>query len=165
MRKIKYRAIPKDSFIGKETTLDTIDYFTHEESYDGTFVYGYLADGYIIGETITGSEDGYVPVFWVPIKKETIGQYTGLKDKNGKEIWEGDICKVSNDSYYTNGYWNTEEDEWELVMKVVYTGTSYSLEEIKDKYMKIFLDEAIWESMELEVIGNIYENPELLEEE
>jgi uncharacterized phage protein (TIGR01671 family) len=75
-----------------------------------------------------------------------IMQYTGLKDKNGKEIYEGDIVnwgkKINGDVYYSSGrYW------------------------VRDFY-QAYQDEvsdAFGEGLAtLEVVGNIYENPELL---
>ena len=80
--------------------------------------------------------------------KETIGQYTGLKDKNGVEIHEGDIVK-----YVTNYYGKRQERQ-----KVV-------------EWIDDMQDDSFGEPLsmgyrfhgdELEVIGNIYENPELL---
>lgn len=81
---------------------------------------------------------------WVYIEEPQ--QYTGLKDKNGKEIYEGDIVMdCINYSKYK-------------VMYVVENWTGYVAET---------LDEAecwyLYEFSELEVIGNIYENPELLD--
>lgn len=78
--------------------------------------------------------------------KDVLMQYTGLKDKNGKEIYEGDIVMdCINYSKYK-------------VMYVVENWTGYVAET---------LDEAecwyLYEFSELEVIGNIYENPELLQ--
>ncbi len=87
-------------------------------------------------------------------------QYTGLKDRNGKEIYEGDILKSSSDSI---GH----------IYRVVWEGASYWLEKGKDKdYMAFRLDtyedHGYQKSIEgnniavVEIIGNIYENSELL---
>jgi len=70
-------------------------------------------------------------------------QYTGLKDKNGKEIYEGDIVK------YTQHLFNTESTE--IRVKVV-----------KWKYDKWGIYETRAGESDIEVIGNIYENQELL---
>ena len=77
----------------------------------------------------------------VEVEKETVGQYTGLKDKNGKEIYEGDVvwCRAGE---HRSGIWEYEKQF------VVEYGWS----------------QVMWEmSMceEIEVIGNIYDNPEL----
>ena len=85
-------------------------------------------------------------------KDVIIMQYTGLKDKNGKEIYEGDIV-VDNNSL--NGdmcgvthlvYWDNDKKGWALKNNKRKNPTWYFAEE------------------EQEVIGNIYENPELIEE-
>lgn len=87
-------------------------------------------------------------------------QYTGLKDKNGKEICEGDICTLSNDIYYSNEYFNTLDD-WGMVMQVVKEDYSFKFRDITDKHATIFLFEADEDCMEIEVIGNAYENKEM----
>ena len=72
-------------------------------------------------------------------------QYTGLKDKNGVEIFEGDIV---------NHYWSDQIGESHCGKVVMRNPFDYSVE---DAEYFIFADE-------LEILGSIYENPELLEE-
>lgn len=99
-----------------------------------------------------------------PSKKETdvrmsveyeLMQYTGLKDKNGKEIFEGDILKTSSVS--GKGYIITtiEWSEFSWKEKLIYSPIHQFYEYFD------FSDET---GVDSEVIGNIYENPELLED-
>jgi len=75
-----------------------------------------------------------------------IMQFTGLHDKNGKEIWEGDIVKT------------LQPDE---IGTVEYVDIRASFE-LKIKGQYYYQPLAKWKKHLLEVIGNIYENPELL---
>lgn len=75
---------------------------------------------------------------------ETVGQYTGLKDKNGKKIFEGDICWFYGGDYYSG--------LWEQNAIVAITNMT-------DDEQTHYLNNAEY----CEIIGNIFDNPELLE--
>ena len=77
------------------------------------------------------------------VDASTICQCTGSKDKNGKLIWENDIVKTSGHIFVC--YWDEYNFEWGLKSKTHTFGLGYI-----DKWL-------------IEVIGNIFDNPELLE--
>ena len=111
----------------------------------------------MVGNCDTDDENWTCPIIWVEkIKKwlhfddyECIMQSTGFKDKGGKEIFEGDIVKMSKDVY-------SEPTYYEIVR---HRGGAYRLES-NQHGCELWLRHT-----NCEVIGNIYENPELLEVE
>ena len=85
-------------------------------------------------------------IFTLPSYKKWLMQYVGLKDKNGKEIYEGDIVKAN---------WF---DKKEVIGEIYFSMGCFILanSSVSDNQLFIFKN--------LEVIGNIYKNPELLED-
>ncbi len=97
---------------------------------------------------LTGEHVYPLWVFWRYIAqgildRKTVGQYTGLKDKNGKEIYEGDIVKIVH------------------IFQVVFN--EHGFWEAKNEYSHFPITRYPQQSWT--IIGNIYENPELLESE
>lgn len=134
----------------------------------GRWIYGSLLtwpDGetYILYDrdfatTVTMSKD--------PVRPETVGQYTGLKDKKDHEIYDGDIIFVEfADKSGGNQLvgWNEETASWGIMGKYEYQSLMDGDDwpEFKNHTLLAFLKHAIV----CEVVGNIHDNPELLKED
>lgn len=91
----------------------------------------------------------------IDVIPETVGQYTGLKDKNDKKIFEGDILNVRSYDY-----------NYEYSTKVFYNSHTLCVDVYGQDYdyTAIGFADDIWddENCEIEIIGNIHDNPELL---
>ena len=127
--------------------------FRGKSRFSGKFVYGSLIH---VGEfcCILGEDDGtdfeypYLDVDLGvidgqadPVIPETVGQFTGICDKDGKKIFEGDIL---------------QEDDIDREMEVVrFINGRYAPFNVYPEYY-------CWDKDECTVIGNIYDNPELL---
>ena len=108
----------------------------------GDWVYGYVYKDALIGCNIFQTKPCLAAIMVDP---STVGQYTGLKDKNGREIFEGDIIKAKTFNYPLCIEW--DRGECAFVMRSTHSGATCGF---------------MWE---IEIIGNIYDNPELLKEE
>ncbi|AYB47968.1 hypothetical protein D5F53_29315 [Paenibacillus lautus] len=93
--------------------------------------------------------------YHVPVDRETVGQYTGLSDRNGKEIYEGDIREGDHAIYLIE--WNAEKAQYQA--KAIQTKT------VLIKHCSF----PLWQYVEDDgkcrfvVIGNRWDNPDLLE--
>lgn len=140
---------------------------------DGKWVYGaYVAynwyptvedgdieiTGVVVEEsTIVDYED---ECLWNLVIPKTVGQYTGLTDKNGKKIFEGDILSIAQIMDGIGGY-NFPPLKYPVNVVVIWDKCAWSWKTIcKDKRYIHFPD--AWCHFECEVIGNIHDNPELL---
>lgn len=91
----------------------------------------------------------------IEVNPDTVGQYTGLKDKNGTKIFEGDIVKYHTESI---------SFKRDTIGVVEYYNGTFGIVTDKGKHFLSFHNMSAYVRC-IEVIGNIYDNPELLEVE
>jgi len=118
--------------------------FRGKRTDNGEWVYGLLCR---VGDTYANIRRMDTAVLY-SVLTNTIGQFTGLTDKNGKKIFEGDIVefRTSLKKYYAKVY--CKKGMWSLYIKG-----------FNDRYM---LSVAVENDYSVKVIGNIHDNPELL---
>lgn len=135
MREIKFRAKRTDSL--------------NNEWIYGSYMDSYFSSRFGLVTAIFFNDYEICKTFRIPVLKDTVGQFTGLKDKNGKEIYEGDILK-------------TKYNKRDFIVWIKYD-EEYA--QFVTRCAEFILDEEplgdLYESR-MEVIGNVYENPELL---
>lgn len=123
---------------------------------NGKWVYGGYAQHYdsnvfgIVTFASISDLDTYFKACGTVVDVGTINQFTGLNDSNGVEIYEGDIVAFTNArgieyntvvEFIDGAFWLTRGDDIETLAKIKYT------------------------KLPIKVIGNIFDNPELLKEE
>ncbi len=121
---------------------------------NGEWIQGYL----VKYQPVTSKNEwkiGIVPVYandndLIMVKPETVCQYVGLQDKNMTKIFEGDICK----------YYNSEDEDGIAVIREDYAEWKGGAIQQKEIMTPLFYLKC---SSEWEILGNIFDNPELLE--
>lgn len=122
------------------------------KDFDGVWHYGSLGYSNIHTKIYFQTGKGSVKrIDWVYVNEDTIGQFTGLYDAHGKEIYEGDILKWKADNrlYAVIFNWGMFYASVEVCNEGTYGGFPlHSLTEHDDE--------------DCEIVGNIHDNPELL---
>lgn len=122
--------------------------------------------------TKAGSSDQYMYDILLPNSKDLIlMQYTGLKDRNGKDVYEGDILSYKHIAYTDCSKTRIEEIEEESFIEIITYAPMASIVKPHSKNVRCLGYDSVNKeclildltSDEVEIIGNIYENPELLE--
>ena len=153
MREIKFRAFDKEIEGGHMVYSDGRDKADRQVEYD------FLID-----------EKGNLVCVWFEDYDDSCGfsqinsgtldnlmQFTGVYDKNGKEIYEGDIVKA-----WDRGVYGVKEVKWRQEASPCYI--LYPAENIGQWYLSAINIDGAFVDKGVEVIGNIHENPELLEQ-
>lgn len=153
MRKIIFRGKPKSGY-----------------NYGNGWLYGSLIQidennyGIVELSDISYDENGYIDYSHTPVISETVGQFTGLLDKNGREIYEGDIVSAfSNINKISDPHLSTSDptysNKYVEFIRGVFSLSSLEFPNggcgVLDHYVGAM-------SKDLEIIGNIHDNPSLL---
>ena len=126
-----------------------VEGFLFQMCYDSTFCWC------IGNEPLTPNDYSELYGFnreWFYIDESTICQCTGLKDKNGKLIWENDICIITDGTLdEEDGYFRLDWEIDRAMFEFEGTGICANFDNVS--------------GYDCEVVGNIFDNPELLEVE
>ena len=121
-----------------------------DENSKGEWQYGHLIEdrgrAFIINEVVEANEQYITIGSWCPVNIESVGRFTGMFDKNLREIYEKDILGTKDG--LLNGIIEYREDLGMFVNSLIRYNNFERLCNV---------------ASDREIIGNIYENPELLE--
>ena len=138
--------------------------FRGKKPTNGVWVYGSLVysneiDAAIYFQTVSGSVNS---MEWVYVNPDTVCQFTGFLDKDGKEIYEGDVLR--SDEYPYSCIGDKERDNYYAVVYYCEEGACFGIVMVKNPNSSVagisdgILDDVEREKMKsFEVIGNIHE--------
>lgn len=106
-----------------------------------------IGEDVIVGKIVDFDEDYFTTEFWYKVDPETVGQFTGRYDKNDKEIFERDIVVNKN----------IHGKKWLVEYRTDSEYVGFVLKEVGTNGISLFTS---WN--DIEVIGNIHDNKELL---
>ena len=153
MREIKFQGKVKKHCAEEEPKTSLLDILLpkpKEDRDEGVWVYGSYVDSGGGKHWIIDHKDSDC----ILVDPKTVGQFTGRQDKNGEEIWEDDIVK----------------NEYEKKPVVVKFGEGFQGEPADGMYpywgwyTDGWIDRFAFDGDDLEIIGNVHDNPDLLEE-
>ena len=126
-------------------------------------------DGDAVNESELVGQEGCLPLVTFEVIPETVGQFTGLLDKNGVRIFEGDIIRFETYNYDKNGDRQHVVKDFIMEYRVETDpskngGGMCSEFLLKDIPISDYEYTAIFRSCKIQVIGNTTDNPELLKE-
>lgn len=139
-------------------------------SHKNGWIYGHLVDGYIVSNIVEATEEYIAHEWWAKVLPETVGNYLGITDKNGQKVFKGDILKYT-DIIYTDCS-RTEVEE--IREPALITISSYHPLAPVIKPINGGVGAWAWctetgeglllglQSEEIEVVGNIWDNSDLL---
>ena len=105
------------------------------------------------GVVVIMSEE-IVTSIYARVDPDTVGQFTGLTDKNGRKIFEGDIVHMNSKKFFLSGHG-----------VVVYRNGSFAIDDRKRNRIYPFMQNGQYNAGDYRVDGNVHDNPELMEGE
>ena len=128
----------------KTKEMNRIHLYRGKRLDNGQFIEGSLiGEDVIVGKIVDFEEDYFTTEFWYKVNPETVGQFTGMTDKNGTKIFEGDIYNMGDDNIRYVVVWRKCMFIGKQIGSNSYAGLDYFESDIKK-------------------VGNIYDNKELL---
>ena len=128
----------------KTKEMNRIHLYRGKRLDNGQFIEGSLiGNDVIVGKIVEFEEDYFCTEFWYKVDPETVGQFTGMTDKKGKKLFEGDV--------YSMG-------EKNILYVVIFDKSQFIGKQVGNRSLAGL---EYWKS-DIEIVGSVYDNPELL---